>query len=231
MKRKSNVKLPYKVDRRNKEAYQIVLSRFSPKINDFNALLLCVGEGIVRLGKVTNGIVLLTDVDYDPDLSKALSFDHDVYPAISRFLEKTVWGSKEKALSIILGEAVQAISANDGDTLNTLIAVGSAEWEELGAYSLPGQSLAGSVSSLPVSVNTNMSDIKPENTLSKDVESILAGNLDVDIIGGGHTEPESEAEVEAELEVDLDLLGELAAEFDMEMLEDFNGEEVDDFQA
>jgi hypothetical protein len=217
MKRKTRYKLPYKVDRHNKEAYQILLSRFSPRVSDFNSLLLCVGEGMVRLGKVTNATVLLTDFDFDPDLSKALSFDHESYPAISKFLDKAVWGSKEKALSIILGEAVQIIISDDKEVLNTMIAVGSAEWEELDSYSLLDQSLAESVSSLATK------QIGNNKTRGVDQTELVTKELDISV--------DDDSESDDEIEVDYDMLSDLSAEFDMEMQDAFNGDDVDAFEA
>jgi hypothetical protein len=224
MKRKSRIKLLYKVDRRNIESYQIVLSRFSPKINDFNVLLLCVGEALIRLGKVTNGTILSTVVDYAPDLNRTLSFESSVYPALAQFLDRTVWGNKEKALGIIMGEAVKFVAISGPGDLDSMIAIGSAPWEELSAYALPDDYSQGVVSSTHI----NHKRVDAERLIDNAVAITEREQGVKESEEAGSVEKEKE---EVEMDVDMEMLSGLAEGFDIDIIESFDGTDVDEFQS
>ena len=206
MKLQHNNSWVYQVAVETKNDSQQLLSKFNSRVSDYNAIVLCVAEALIRMDGISHSSVLLTQLELEGN-PKRIIISEKNHPALSAYLNNLAWGLKRKALSLVISESIKTIQGSEPDKLDSLIRMASCPWEELTEFTLPEDFSAASKA------------VKTEVVTDKEADKELEAELEA-----------LSNEVEPEIEADESLLADLAADFDMEMPDVFNTN-VDEFKS
>jgi len=200
---KDSQRMQYKIDKSSIVNYETVKSRFT-RIVDFNNLVFFVCEGLVRKGEVSQQTILMKP--YEPVGEHiAIYLDKSIFKSTYGFYEKCPWGIKRKALGLAMSKAIDIIAdESQEDYMSQLIALASADWEDIQGIGLPDNFFAGQETG---NSNKDKLKTKPDENLNNDLKALSDKVND--------EEDDEGVESEVDMEVDEDLIADLASDFDI----------------